>query len=31
VERVWGEQGKKFYLTETEGGLDGFIDQLLED
>ena len=31
VERVWGEQGKKAYLTETDGGIDAFIDQLLED
>jgi len=30
VEKVWGEQGKKAFLTETDGGLDGFIDQLLE-
>jgi len=31
IERVWGEQGEKFYLTETEGGLDGFIEKLLGD
>lgn len=31
IERVWGEQGKKLYLTETDGGLDTFINQLLED
>ena len=31
VEKVWGEQGKKAYLTETDGGIDAFIDQLLED
>lgn len=31
VERVWGAQGETFYLTETEGGLDGFLDKLLGD
>lgn len=31
IEKVWGEQGEKHYLTETEGGLDNFINALLKD
>ena len=31
IEKTWGEQGRKAYLTETEGGLDAFIDALLKD
>ena len=31
IEKVWGAQGEKFYLTQTEGGLDAFIDSLLEE
>lgn len=31
VEGIWGEQGHKYFLTETEGGLEGFIKKLLED
>lgn len=31
IEKVWGEQGEKHYLTQTEGGLSAFIDALLKD
>lgn len=31
IEKVWGAQGEKHYLTKTEGGLDAFIDALLKD
>ena len=31
IEKVWGAQGDKHYLTQTEGGLDAFIDALLQD
>ncbi|WPJ95661.1 type I-E CRISPR-associated protein Cas7/Cse4/CasC [Coraliomargarita algicola] len=31
IEKVWGPQGDKHYLTQTEGGLDAFIDALLQD
>ena len=31
IETIWGEQGEKHYLRETEGGLDAFIDALLKD
>lgn len=30
IEKVWGSQGTKVYLTETDGGLDAFIDMLLK-
>jgi CRISPR system Cascade subunit CasC len=29
VERIWGVQGQKHYLTETAGGLDTFLQNLL--
>ena len=29
IEDVWGEQGNKFFLTETDGGLESFIDHLI--
>lgn len=29
LEKTWGTQGEKHYLTETEGGLDAFINHLL--
>ena len=31
IERIWGDQGEKHYLTETEGGLSAFIEVLLKD
>lgn len=31
IEKTWGAQGDKYYLTQTEGGLTAFIDQLLKD
>lgn len=31
IEKVWGAQGEKHYLTQTEGGLNAFIDALLKD
>jgi CRISPR system Cascade subunit CasC len=31
IEKVWGAQGDQHYLTQTEGGLDAFIDALLKD
>lgn len=31
IEKIWGEQGSKYYLSETDGGLDAFIQQLLAD
>ena len=31
IEKVWGTQGDQHYLTQTEGGLDAFIDALLKD
>ena len=31
IEGTWGDQGEKHYLTETEGGLDVFIEALLKD
>lgn len=31
IEKTWGQQGDKQYLTETEGGLDAFIHALLKD
>lgn len=31
IEKVWGPQGEKHYLTQTDGGLDAFIDALLKD
>ncbi|MDQ8209472.1 type I-E CRISPR-associated protein Cas7/Cse4/CasC [Coraliomargarita sp. SDUM461003] len=31
IEKVWGAQGEQHFLTETDGGLDAFIDQLLKD
>lgn len=30
IEKVWGAQGEKHYLTQTEGGFDAFIDALLQ-
>lgn len=29
IESTWGVQGDKYFLTETDGGLDAFINQLL--
>ncbi|MBB5350955.1 CRISPR system Cascade subunit CasC [Haloferula luteola] len=29
IERIWGDQGEKLYLTQTPGGIDAFIHQLL--
>ena len=29
IEKTWGEQGEKHYLTSTDGGLDAFINNLL--
>ena len=29
IEKTWGEQGTKHWLTGTAGGLDGFLDNLL--
>lgn len=31
IEKIWGNQGDAYFLTETDGGLDAFIDQLLAD
>ena len=31
IEKVWGTQGKKHTLTQTEGGFDAFVDALIED
>lgn len=31
IESVWGRQGAQHYLTETEGGIEAFIDALLKD
>ena len=31
IEKVWGAQGEQHLLTETDGGLDAFIDQLLKN
>jgi CRISPR system Cascade subunit CasC len=31
IEKIWGEQGEKHYLTKTDGGIDAFIDELLKD
>ena len=31
IEKTWGDQGEKHYLTETEGGIDTFINELLKD
>jgi len=31
IEKVWGEQGDKHYLTQTEGGFAAFVDALLTD
>lgn len=31
VEKVWGQQGEQQFLTEADGGIDAFIDQLLKD
>lgn len=29
IETTWGTQGEKYFLTETDGGLDAFINHLL--
>lgn len=31
IEKVWGKQGEKRILTQTEGGFDAFVDALLQD
>lgn len=31
IEKTWGPQGEKHYLTQTEGGFDAFIDALTKE
>lgn len=31
IENIWGSQGEKHYLTQTEGGFDAFVEALIKE